>query len=485
MDKVGENMKYSKMMAMVQKAIENSSEVSIDFCMSSEFARQIELWTRMYEDHPPWKHGENDTMQLPATIAGEIARLVTLELETEITGSTRATFLNDSYKSVIKHIRRHTEYGCAKGGLIFKPYPSLDKISVQIIQADCFFPISFDDTGRITECVFLEQFRRGNKVYSRLEIHKLQDNVLTIANEVYLSTNDFSLGSKISISMVDKWSMLVESVSFSGVNRLPFGYFRVPLANALDSDSPLGVSVYSRAVDLIKEADRRYNQIKWEYESKEAAVHVADSLLKRNHTTGEPELPKGKEKLYRSFEYNVGAMDKPLLDVFSPDIRDSSLFNGLNKQLRLIDWACGLAYGTISDPNNVDKTAEEIRSSKQRSYQMVSDTQVALQDALEDVAYAVDFYCTVYELAPGGTHKISFVWDDSIVADTDAEQTRNIALVQAGLRSKIKAIMEINRCTEDEAKEELERIAQDGQITGQSIDWTKTDNKDKPEEDEE
>ncbi len=468
-------MKYSKIMMLVQKAIESSSEVKIDFCMSSEFARQIELWTRMFENHPPWKHGEADTIQLPATIAGEVARLVTLELETEVTGSSRATFLNESYQSVIKHIRRHTEYGCAKGGLIFKPYPSLDKISVQIIQADCFFPISFDDTGRITECVFLEQFRRGNKVYSRLEIHKLQNHILTIANEVYLSTNDYSLGSKISISAVDKWAMLVESVSFSGVERLPFGYFRVPLANAFDSDSPLGVSVYSRAVDLIRDADKRYNQINWEYESKEAAIHVAESLLKQNHATGEPELPKGKERLYRYFDYNAGVTDKPFLEEFSPDIRDESLYNGLNKQFRLIEWSCGLAYGTLSDPNNVDKTAEEIRSSKQRSYQMISDTQGALQDALEDLVCAMDFYCSVYELVPSGVYKTSFVWDDSIVVDTDAEQTRNIALVQAGLRSKIKAIMEINRCTEEEAKEELERIAQDGQITGQDIDWTQTD----------
>ena len=48
-------------------------------------------------------------------------------------------------------------------------------------------------------------------------------------------------------------------------------------------------------------------------------------------------------------------------------------------------------------------------------------------------------------------------------------------LVQAGLRSKLSAIMEINKCDEAAAQKELERIAEDGQITGQDIDWTQTD----------
>ena len=44
--------------------------------------------------------------------------------------------------------------------------------------------------------------------------------------------------------------------------------------------------------------------------------------------------------------------------------------------------------------------------------------------------------------------------------------------MQAGLRSKLIAIMEINKYSEADAKEELARIAEDGQITGQDIDWT-------------
>lgn len=468
-------MRYSKMMMMVQKVLNESSETNIDFCMSSQMARQIELWSRMYENHPPWKSKTVDPIGLPAAIAGEIARLTTLELKTECKGSTRASYIDKIYQKVLKKLRIYTEYGCAKGGLIFKPYPSLGGVDVQIIQADCFFPISFDGSGKINQCVFLEQFRKGDKIYSRLEIHALQNQVLTINNRVFLSTNDYTLGSEISIGVVDRWAELVPSISFSGVERLPFGYFKVPLANADDSDSPLGVSVYSRAPGVIREADRRYSQINWEFDAKEAAVHISQSLLRMNPQTQEFEAPEGKDRLYREFEYNVGATDKPLLEPYSPDIRDQSYFNGFNNQLRLVEFLCNLAYGTLSDPNNVDKTAEEIKTSKQRSYQFVSDTQGALQDALEDLLYAIDFYCSVYQLAPSGSYTSTFVWDDSIVRNTDEVIDKNIKLTQADLRSKITAIMEINRCTEEEAKEELQRISEGYQISSQAFDWGNLD----------
>ena len=464
-------MKYSKMMMMVQKVLNESSDTQIDFCMSSQMAIQIELWSRMYENHPPWKSNTVDTIGLPSTISGEIARLTTLELKTECKGSARADFINGVYQKVISKLRIYAEFGCAKGGLIFKPYPLQNSVGVQIIQADCFFPISFDGTGNISQCVFLEQFRKGNKIYSRLEIHNLQNQMLTITNRAFLSTNDFTLGSEISINLVDRWAELVPSITWAGVDKLPFGYFKVPLANAEDSDSPLGVSVFSRSVGKIREADRRYSQINWEYDAKEAAVHIAQSLLKLNTQTQKFECPGGKDRLYREFDYNAGAVDKPLLDVYSPDIRDQSLFNGLNSQLRLIEFACNLAYGTLSDPNNVDKTAEEIRFSKQRSFQFVSDVQGALEESLKDLVNAIDFYCSVYNLAPHGNYTTSFIWDDSIVRDTDAVIDKNIKLTDAGLQPKIDAIMEIFRCTKDEAEEKLKRIAEDNQITVRDVDW--------------
>lgn len=73
-------------------------------------------------------------------------------------------------------------------------------------------------------------------------------------------------------------------------------------------------------------------------------------------------------------------------------------------------------------------------------------------------------------------------FDDSIIEDSHTLIDKNIKLVNAGLRSKLTAIMEINKCSEAEALEELERIREDSQITGQDIDWTGGDDDELDEE---
>jgi len=421
------------MLTMIQQVLNKESDVTVDFALTSKMANQIELWSRLYEGKAPWLSETVQSAELPTAIASEIARMITLELKSEITGSPRAAFLNETYKRILSSLRLQVEYGCAKGGLIFKPYVTSKGIAIQYVQADSFFPIDFDGSGNMTKCVFLEQFRKGNKVYSRLEIHDLTNDILTIRNRAFLATNDYSLGSEISMAMVDRWSELAPEAKLTGLDQLPFGYFKVPLANNQDTDSPLGVSVYSRAIGVIKEADKRYSQINWEYDAKEAAVHIASSLLKYDQSRDKVIYPGGKDRLYREIEYSSGAVDKPLIDIFSPDIRDSSLYNGFNNQLKRVEFNCNLAYGTLSDPQNVDKTATEIKTSKQRSYDFVSDCQTALQGALEGLVKAMDFYCGLYHLAPSGSYQMSFDWDDSIIVDADIEREQDREDLAAGI----------------------------------------------------
>lgn len=404
----------------------------IDYVMSGKMAALIELWSRMYEENAPWINKDIQSAGIPASIAAETARLTTIELKSNVEGSVRADYINTVYKKVIGKLRIQTEYAFAKGGIVFKPYVTKTGIAIQYIQADGFFPLEYD-SEKISRCAFIDQFRRNDEIYTRIEIHTLKEDILSIRNRAFVSRTDGILGSEISVETVTKWSELVPEIKFSGVKKLPFGYFAVPIGNDKDSASMLGVSTYSRATERIMDADRRYSQINWEYSSKETAIHIAQSLLKYNKDTDSFEYPGGKERLYRSVEYNSGVVDKPLLDAFSPEIRDESFYNGWNHQLRLIEFQCNLAYGTLSDPNNTDKTAEEIKASKQRSYSYVSDCQVALQTALEDLVDAINFWCDIYNLCPSGPYEISCVWDDSIVVDAEKERENDRKDVAMGV----------------------------------------------------
>ena len=132
-------------------------------------------------------------------------------------------------------------------------------------------------------------------------------------------------------------------------------------------------------------------------------------------------MPHGKERLFRELDLDAGN-GGDLYQVFSPTLRDASLFNGLDKLLKRIEFNCYLSYGTLSDPQSVEKTAEEIKMSKQRSYSAVCDIQKALESTLTRVAWIMDIYASVYGLAPEGTVTPAFAWGDAVTVDTDKER---------------------------------------------------------------
>ena len=156
--------------------------LGVEVAVSDKMAKGIDLWAKMYKNEPPWKEKNIKLCGLPAAIAGEFARLVTLELKTEVTGND---FINEEYQAVVSDIRKYTEYACAKGGLAMKPYASEGHIEVDMVQADRFFPTKFNSRGEVTAAVFAESLTVGKKVYTRLEYHQHEGTMYHINNKAF------------------------------------------------------------------------------------------------------------------------------------------------------------------------------------------------------------------------------------------------------------------------------------------------------------
>lgn len=403
--------------------------IGVEVAVSDKMANEIDLWAKMYKNEPPWKEKNIKLCGLPAAIAGEFARLVTLELKTEVTGND---FINEEYQAVISDIRKYTEYACAKGGLAMKPYASEGHIEVDMVQADRFFPTKFNSRGEVTAAVFAESLTVGKKVYTRLEYHQHEGTMYHINNKAFVKQdldNVEVLGKEVPLTAVPEWANLQEEVTLKNVKMSLFAYFKIPNANNVDDTSPLGVSVYSRAINDIKEADKQWTRLLWEFEGSELAIDADITLFKKDDK-GNYEFPKGKDRLFRMMDLDDNAEK---YKVFAPTIRDENLINGFNAILRRIEFNVGLAYGTLSDPNTVDKTAEEIKASKQRSHSTVSDIQKSLQTALEQLVYAMDVMAQLSGLSGRKKYEMSFDWDDSIVTDREQDRKQDIQDVSMGI----------------------------------------------------
>ena len=445
------------------------SALDVNVTISSNMANAITLWEKIYENEAPWlKNEEVESLELGAAIANEFARLTTLEMKTEITGSPRAEFLNEQYKRMLERLNENLEIGNAVGGLVFKPYVKNNKLYVDLVRGSCFYPTEFNSSGEVIAGIFTSQLNKGDNVYTRLEYHKFYEQAIEndinyiIKNIVYKSNDSSILGTRIELSKVPEWQNIQEETAIRYVEKPLFSYYKPPTANNIDPESPLGVSVYARAVNLIKKADKQFGRIDWEYEASEKAVYVDELATKPVQGKDKKKsftINKLKGRLYKTL--NTGADKTDFFKDYSPEIRDEAFWRGLNKTLQRIEFNVGLAYGTLSEPNTVDKTATEIKASKQRSYSTVSGMQDNLQKALENLIYAMDVLATLYNLAPQGNYEVSFNWDDSLIVDTEREQTLQMQEVGQGLRSKVKYIMFRYGLTEEQAKKELEMINQE------------------------
>jgi A118 family predicted phage portal protein len=453
------------------------------------------------------------------------------------TGPTeRAEYLNGQYKKLTRQIRRQLEYGIAKGGLVIKPYVVMyddtprfgstqqnqdgaqntaqneqkntsventtkDKnnataalqsspaqsgrmqysnnllnaeIEFDYIQADRFFPLSFDANGKVVEAAFIQTKadKAKERVYIRLEYHKLEKRTVTVQNFAFESTDmnlansnsiksASNLGRPIPLTEVPEWASLRPKTVIEGVDRLLFAYFRMPEANTIDPYSPLGVSGYSRVIQLIKDADMQYSRLLWEYEAGEMAIDVDRDALKfftDPKGEGYTKLPEKQERLFRKVDLN----SEDTYEVFAPNLRDQSIVHGLNTIFMRIEDSIGLSRGTISDVNTQEaKTATELKILKQRSFATNADIQTALQDALTDVVYVMDVYCTLYDVTPAGEYEVSFEWDDSILVDSESELSKRITLMQNGLASKLETRMWYFGETENQARAAMMQIEQE------------------------
>lgn len=432
---------------------------NLDSLMSEKMSTAISTWKSIYEGNAPWVNEYVEASDTPAQVANEFARLTTLEMKTQITGGKRAEYLDKIYQDFIANLDEKLEIGNAVGGVYFKPYVSDDKIYINAIAQGDFIPIAFDGDGNLTSVVFVDTFTAGKYIYSRLEWQRIEEDTLIIINKAFRAEDKNTLGNEVSLMEIDRWAKIEPITVIDNMPKIFGGFYKVPKANHIDKTSPLGVSVYSRALKELEKLDKQKSRLDWEYQSGERKTYVDTMTLNETQIIKDGKTVNKKanvdKRLFKSL--NVGKED--FFKDYSPEIRDEAYLRGLDKYKKEVEFACDLAYGTISDPASIEKTATEIRGSKQKSYAVVTKMQTKTEKALNDLIESMDILCTLYGLAPAGDYEVSYKWDDSLVVDAETERQQDIRDVNLGIMSKVEYRAKWYGETADEAKKNLPQEA--------------------------
>lgn len=415
-----------------------------DLTLSQTMIEALENWRAMLDGHAPWCVEPVVSLRIETGICREFADAVLVEMESAILNNER---LDAAYQRGITNLNENLQDGLGLGSFILRP---LGADKTEFVTADKFIPIKFDDTGKPLDVAFLTTKRVGEyDIYTKLERHYFLNGNLAVENKCYHSLDKNYIGTECSLSAVEEWAGVNPGpVVYPGMDKMDFGYYRNPLKNRVDG-SFCGVSVFDSAAELIRKADVQAARLDWEYESGERAVHVDERALKRKNgkTVG---MEKLNRRLYRGLNLEDGK-DKELLREYSPAMRDGSYMGGLEKYYRSIEFTVGLAYGDLSDVQEVSKTATEIKASKARKYNRVTAIQNNLKDCLEEYAASLAFYNSMYHSG----YEFSCKFNDSILTDEESERQQDRQDVSMGVMSTLEYRMKWYNEDESTARKNL------------------------------
>ncbi len=337
-----------------------------------------------------------------------------------------------------------------------------EEVMIDYIRADMIYPLSWDN-GDITECAFGSVRVIDGKEVLYLQIHRLGKADNEEDSEHYYIENKY-IDRKESKEL-DPPEGVIPLVP-TGYDKPLFQIITPNICNNIDLDSPLGVSVFANAIDQLKGCDLVYDSYMNEFVLGRKRILVPISFAKiqmEKDGVAAPAFDASDTVYYQM----PGDRDSNLkLTEVDMSIRANEHELAVQRSLDVLALKTGLGTGRYQFDSSGVKTATEVISDKSDLYQNRQKNAIIVNAALINMVEAIAFLDTEREV------EVSIDFDDSIIEDTNTTIDKNIKLVQGGLRSKLTAIMEINKCDEAEAEKELARIAGDNQITGQDVDWT-------------
>ena len=397
-------------------------------------------------------------------------------------------------------MQEHIEQVLALGGGAIKAWyeekrdsqgnviPNSGQIKLGFCMADQFVPTAWDNS-QVTDGVFISREAKNGYYYTRLEWHKWDGLTYYISNDVYKSKNKPSMeGSNESQDILGIWyplnaayPFLNAETSLQGLTTSLFTYYRTAVANNIDDNSPLGVSIYANALSTLKALDICYDSFIREFRLGKKRIIVPAQCIRNvpDPVTGE---------LRRYFDasdeaYEALATDNPdalKITDNSVELRIDEHEKAINAFLSILCLQFGFSAGTFTfDRAQGLKTATEVISENSKTYKTIKAQQLQVKTAIAKIIDAIIQIASLYDMHWEGKSikklaekgwETKIVFDDSILQDRQTNINEGILLISNGVMSKKRFMVEKLGYTEEEALKELKEIAEEGNITASAFD---------------
>lgn len=399
--------------------------------VSCDFYHNIKLWRDWYQGYSREFHHYTDfngketidldrySLKMAKKVCEDWANLLFNE-KTVITSD------DDKADKILKNVFGSQKFKLGMNNLIEKSFAlgtgavilrrKNDEISFDFVGADSVIPISFKD-GEIEEVAFASDFYHRGKRYTYLECHLKDESGKYVITNEYL---DDVLGAvNLNTGVLTKVNTKSE--------RPWFAIIKPNIVNNLSDSTPLGVSVYANAIDVLKGVDLAYDNLCTDFFLGGKMIMMNETVIAKEE--GGRRIPPqfSRKRLFMSMGDSI--IDGKMYEEYNPALRVDENTKGVYTQLSLLSSLCGLGENFYKSNFNEIKTATEVISENSSLFRCVKKHEIIIEKAIVTLAKAVlDVF--------GIDAEVSVIFDDSIIEDTASKREQDFKDVEAGLMEK-------------------------------------------------
>ena len=451
----------------------------------------------------PYHKRDIERMDMAKAVCAELAGLIWSEqCEVHISqGKEKEQPLEEFVIDVLNQngfwtkMQEHIEQVLALGGGAIKAWyevnrdsngneiPGSGGIRLGFCMADQFIPTAWDNS-QVTDGVFISREAKDGYYYTRLEWHKWDGTTYYISNEAFRSEYKEKvpgstepqdiLGFRYPLNEI--YPFINEQTALQGLTTSLFAYYRTAVANNIDDNSPLGVSIYANAMSTLKSLDICYDSFIREFELGKKRIIVPTQCLR---TVVDPASGQTRRYFDATDEAYVAlSTDDPnslKIQDNTVELRVGEHEQAINAFLSVLCLQLGFSAGTFTfDKASGLKTATEVISENSKTYKTIKSHQFQVKSAITKIVDAIIEIAALYDLKWNGLsirslaaqgYETKVVFDDSILQDRQTNINEGITLVTNELMAKQTFMVKILGMTEAEARAELLKISQEKNIT--------------------
>ena len=370
--------------------------------------------------------------------------LLNEKLEITLSSAKAQKTLEDAFeKNNFKvSANRLIEVAFALGTGAFVEHKTKDGVLIDYVKADMIYPLSFSN-GEIKECAFASRMMINGEMHTYLNIHTLVDNEYVIINKLICERT------KNSVSLPDG----IAEVFYTKSDIPLFQIITPNIANNIALDSPMGISVFANAIDVLEGIDLVYDSYQNEYRLGKKRIVVPLSMAKIEMEQQGEILPVFDDNDTEFYAFSGADPESFSINEINMEIRADAHEVGLQRNIDLLSDLCGFGSGKYTHQAGRVKTATQIVSEQSDMFRNLKKHEILLEQVIKNLVKAV-----LYLLGEDTDVEIYVNFDDSIIEDTETISQRALSEKQNNIIDAAEYISRVYKLPRDAAEKKVEKM---------------------------